>query len=105
MCHGGLVAIGGALEMQSRAESGRIEALRASTESTLTTRLSLGDGPEKIERVLREIGLHFTYSEVLHGYCASLATEIPDCHVDITLKVTESKHLVEVRVRTTQISS
>ena len=94
-----------AAEMQSRARNKRIEALRVSTELILTTRLSRGDDAEKIESVLRESGLAFTYSEMLHSHYATVVTEMPDCHIDVALKVTEEKQLLEVRVRTVWTSS
>ncbi len=91
--------------LRSRTENARVEALRSSLESALGTSLVVGDTYEKIERVLKERGLHFTYSDVLRSYYASVPTGMPDRRIDITIAVDGEKRFQTSSVRVFHTSS
>ena len=85
---------------REQASNERVAALRASLDAGLRKALSVGDGPEKIEAVLKGEKLAFQYSDILDGYYASMPTERPDSRIDITIAVDKSKRVQAISVKT-----
>jgi hypothetical protein len=88
------------ITLHSRAENERVESLRRSLESALGTALVVGDGAEKIERVLKEHKLRYIYSDGAKEYHASVRTGVQDCRIDVTIAVNGEKKLISISVKT-----
>src|ERR1043165_4290674 len=86
------------LDLQSRADNARVEAIRSSIESQLRTSLVQGDKSEKIERVLKEKNLRYIYSDILKGYYCTVPTKVSDTRISVAIAVDDNRTMKTIKV-------